>query len=128
MDPSRASSESRASRPGARSKGADSATGADGADRGARIAREIADRVRGLPEVVDLSAGAFRTTATFAPGDRIEGVSVREDAVAIGVVLRCGRPIPEVAAEIRALVAPMVPGRRVDVSVEDVAADVADGG
>ncbi|ASU86444.1 hypothetical protein CDO52_25960 [Nocardiopsis gilva YIM 90087] len=92
------------------------------------MAREIANRVRGLSEVVDLSAGAFRTTATFTPGDRIEGVSVRENAVAIGVVLRCGRPIPEVAEEIRALVAPMAPGRRVDVSVEDVAADVADRG
>ncbi|MBB6174894.1 hypothetical protein HNR23_004954 [Nocardiopsis mwathae] len=126
MNPSRGSSEADASRPDGGAGSADASTGAEEGHRRERTAREIADRVRGLSDVADLSAGAFRTITTFTPGDRIEGVAVREDDVAIGVVLRCGRPIPEVAAEIRALVAPMAPGRRVDVSVEDVVADVPD--
>ncbi|MBB6173163.1 putative alkaline shock family protein YloU [Nocardiopsis mwathae] len=88
----------------------------------ATVARRIAARVRELPDVVDLSPGAFRTTVTPAPEGRIIGVAVRATTVEIGVVVRYGRPPPQIAAEIREDVRPLAMGRVVHVSVEDVVA------
>ncbi|GAA3753203.1 putative alkaline shock family protein YloU [Spinactinospora alkalitolerans] len=91
-----------------------------GPDPAAEAGERIAARVRACADVLDLSAGAFNTVATPVPGGRIDGVALRTDTVEIGVVVRYGRPLPEIATEIRAAVAPMVPDRAVHVSIEDV--------
>ncbi|CAM4163585.1 hypothetical protein GCM10009799_50550 [Nocardiopsis rhodophaea] len=88
----------------------------------AAIAQRIAATARSLPDVVDLSAGAFRTTVTPGPEGRIIGVAVRPNSVEVGVVVRYGRPPPQIAAEIREQVRPLAMGRIVHVTVEDVVA------
>ncbi|MDA0562903.1 hypothetical protein LG943_00910 [Streptomonospora sp. S1-112] len=64
----------------------------------------MAARVRALPDIAGLSAGEFGTTATPGPGGRVEGVAVRPEGVEVGVVVRYGRPIPDIAADVRAAV------------------------
>lgn len=93
-----------------------------GGDEAAGTARRVADAITAFPDVVALSSGAFGTIATPVAGGRVSGVAVRGDGVEIGVVVRYGRPIPEIAAEIRDGVAPLVSGRGIHVSVEDVVA------
>ncbi|MFE1167179.1 hypothetical protein [Nocardiopsis sp. NPDC058789] len=97
-----------------------------GDDRGA-IARALAEGALRFSDVVELSSGSFGTLSTAVPGGRVRGVAVRDDHVEVGVVLRYGRPLPEVAAEIRRGLAPLSGGRAVHVSVEDVVAGLGDG-
>lgn len=94
----------------------------------AALGTEIATKVRDFPEVTDLSSGSFGTVSTPVPGGRIEGVALRDDSVQIGVVVRFGRPLPEIAADIRDAVRPLAPGRTVHVSIEDVVAGLPEGG
>ncbi|WP_330932420.1 Asp23/Gls24 family envelope stress response protein [Spiractinospora alimapuensis] len=86
----------------------------------ARLAERVAAAARESPDVVDLSAGAFGTVHTVLPGDVVSGVSLSASRVEVGVVVRWGRPLPDVAADVRATVAAVVPDRAVDVTIEDV--------
>jgi|GEM_PF-4441696 len=81
------------------------------------LAHRIADAVLRCPDVADLSGGPFGTVATYLPGERFPGVALREDEVEVSVVVRLGRPIPEIANAVRAAVAPMVGNRRVNVHI-----------
>ena len=99
---------------------------ADARDPG-EVARGMAEAVAGCPDVVALSTGGFGTLQTPVPGGRVRGVAVRDDHVEVGVVVRFGRPIPDITAEIRALLAPMAVGRAVHVYVEDVVAGLGGG-
>ncbi len=89
-----------------------------------QTARAIAESTTRFPDVVELSTGAFGTLSTVVPGGRIRGVAVRDEYVEVGVVVRYGRPLPEIAAEIRRGLAPEAGGRAIHVSVEDVVAGV----
>ncbi|MBV2362655.1 hypothetical protein KUM37_04745 [Streptomonospora sp. NEAU-YY374] len=90
----------------------------------------MAARVRAVPGVVALSAGAFGTTATPGPGGRVEGVAVRAEGVEVGVVVRYGRPIPDIAADVRAAVLAARGGSAgpLDVEVRVADIDLADTG
>ncbi|WP_159943023.1 MULTISPECIES: hypothetical protein [unclassified Nocardiopsis] len=91
------------------------------------LARRLAEEAAAFPDVVELSSGAFGTLATPVPGGRVPGVAVRPDSVEVGVVVRFGRPLPELAAELRRGLAPLAGGRTVHISVEDVVAGLGDG-
>ncbi|MFC9085589.1 hypothetical protein [Nocardiopsis dassonvillei] len=91
------------------------------------VARRLVREAERFPDVVELSSGGFGTLATPVPGGRVPGVAVREDSVEVGVVVRFGRPLPEIAAELRRGLAPVAGGRTVHVSVEDVVAGLRDG-
>nr|WP_199725976.1 hypothetical protein [Nocardiopsis sp. Huas11] len=91
------------------------------------MARVLAEAVADRPDVVELSAGGFGTLQTPVPGGRVRGVAVRDDHVEVGVVVRYGRPIQDITAEIRAVLAPMAAGRAVHVYVEDVVAGLGGG-
>ncbi|MEU4830456.1 hypothetical protein [Streptosporangium sp. NPDC023615] len=80
----------------------------------------MADAVRRCPDVADLSGGPFGTVATYRPGEMMPGVALREDEVEVSVVVRLGRPLPEIAEEVRAAVAPMAGGRPVNVHIGGV--------
>ena len=84
------------------------------------IARRVADAVAGHPDVVELSVGGFSTLATPAPGGIVRGVAVRPAEIEVGVVVRYGRALPEISAELRRRLAPLAGDRIVHVSVEDV--------
>ena len=98
----------------------------DGGDTPERIALEIVEALVLFPDVVEPSSGSFGTLSTAARGGRISGVAVREDHIEVGVVVRYGRPLPEIATEIRRGLAPLTGGRGVHVSVEDVVAGLGD--
>ncbi|MBB6120755.1 hypothetical protein [Nocardiopsis algeriensis] len=86
------------------------------------VARRLAREAVRFPDVVSLSSGSFGTLATPVPGGRVDGVAVRGDSVEVGVVVRFGRPLPRIAAEVRQGLLPLAGGRTVHVSVEDVIA------
>lgn len=83
-------------------------------------AEAIAATVRGCPSVVDLVGGRFGEMATYLPGKRITGVRVTDDRIGILLVGRCGIPIPDLAAEVRAALSHLSQGRAVDIRVEDL--------
>ncbi|MCP3016297.1 hypothetical protein NGM33_23490 [Nocardiopsis dassonvillei] len=91
------------------------------------VARRLVREAERFPDVVELSSGGFGTLTTPVPGGRVLGVAVRDDSVEVGVVLRFGRPLPEIAAELRRGLTPVAGGRTVHVSVEDVVAGLRDG-
>ncbi|WP_082127034.1 hypothetical protein [Allosalinactinospora lopnorensis] len=94
----------------------------DVADR-EKAGREIAAKVRGLPDVAGLSSGPFGTLSMPVPGGRVEGVVLRDGSVRVGVVARFGRPLPEIAGDVRDAVLEVVPDHRVHVSIEDLVPD-----
>ncbi|WP_285773971.1 hypothetical protein [Microtetraspora sp. NBRC 13810] len=85
-----------------------------------RLARELAERVRSCPDVAGLSTGPFGTVASYLPGHRIHGVAVRDDEIEIAVVAHYGRPLPEIADQVREAVAPLAGGRPIHVAIDDL--------
>jgi hypothetical protein len=88
--------------------------------RGESFADRIADAVAGCPAVASLAAGPV---ATYMPGRRVAGVAIHDTDVQIAVVARYGPPLTEVAAQVRAAVAPLLPGLRIDVHIDDIRFD-----
>ncbi len=86
----------------------------------AGTADAIAAAVAACPAVASLHGGGLRRTATYLPGRLVEGVHVDEDRVRVSVVAVQGVPVSDVAGQIRAAVAPLVPGRAVDVHIADL--------
>lgn len=85
----------------------------------ARLAERVATAVAGCPSVARLAEGP---AATYLPGRTVRGVAVREDALRVAVVAEYGTPLAEVARQVRAAVAGLTPGLRVDVSIDDIVA------
>ncbi|GGI96656.1 hypothetical protein GCM10011581_37280 [Saccharopolyspora subtropica] len=85
-------------------------------------ASELADRVRAHPSVVRLHGGPFGAIASYLPGRKVVGVRLPDEGepVEVGVVLRLDRPLPDVVAELRGLVAAVVGPVPVDIVVGDV--------
>jgi hypothetical protein len=81
------------------------------------LADEVAGAVRRCPDVAELSSGPFETVATYLPGRTVSGVALRDDEVEVSIVVRQGRPLPEIADEVRAAIAPLVGGRPVNVHI-----------
>lgn len=81
------------------------------------LVHEIADAVRRCPDVADLSGGPFGTVATYLPGERVAGVALRDDEVEVSIVVQMGRPLPEIAQEVRTAIAPLVGDRPVNVYI-----------
>ena len=86
----------------------------------AGTADAIVAAVTACPAVASLHGGGLRRTATYLPGRLVEGVHVDDDRVRVSVVAVQGIPVAQVAEQVRAAVAPLVPGRAVDVHVADV--------
>ena len=91
-------------------------------------AEVIAATVRDCPSVVDLAGGRFGEVATYLPGQRITGVRVSDERIAVHLVGRYGIPIPVLAAEIRAALTLLGRGRAVDIRVEDLWVPLPDPG
>jgi hypothetical protein len=87
----------------------------------AELADQIAATVTGCPDVVGLTENPGVPVATYLPGRTVSGVAVRPTEVEICVVARYGRPLPQVAEQVRRAVEPLVPGRVVDVVIGDIA-------
>ena len=80
----------------------------------------IAAEVLRCAGVVALSSKGHRPVATYLPGRQVSGVQLEGDRIRVGVVGAMGVPIPVLAAQVRAAVAPLAHGRAVDVDVVDI--------
>jgi uncharacterized alkaline shock family protein YloU len=93
-------------------------------DRALNAAAGLADRIAAAaascPGVAGLTQVPGRPVATYLPGRTVSGVAVRPAEVEICVVARYGPPLPQVAAQVRQAVEPLVPGRVVDVVIADI--------
>jgi len=76
--------------------------------------------VLACPDVADLSAGAFGEIRSYLPGRSVPGVRVDDDAVEVHIVARLGPPLQAIAAQIDDALAPILAGRELRVTVEDV--------
>lgn len=83
----------------------------------------LATAVAACHGVAGLSGGAFGEVATYLEGRRVSGVRLTDEAVEVHVVAQWGVPLREVAQEVRAACARVIPGRRVDVTFDDVDID-----
>jgi hypothetical protein len=86
----------------------------------AELADRIAAAVTRCPHVAGLTQIPDMPVATYLPGRTVSGVAVRPAEVEICVVARYGPPLPQVAAQVRQVVEPLVPGRVVDVVIADI--------
>lgn len=84
-----------------------------------RTAADIALLVAGVPGVSRLHGGLFGEVATYLPGRRVSGVSLRDDRVEIHVVLDAAVPIRMTTQRIHAVVMSVV-DVPVSVVVEDI--------
>jgi hypothetical protein len=87
----------------------------------AGLADRIAAAVTRCPDVVGLTQSPGLPVATYLPGRTVSGVAVRPAEVEVSVVARYGPPLAQVAAQVRRAVAPLAPGRAVDVVIGDIA-------
>ncbi|WP_235959868.1 hypothetical protein [Actinomadura macrotermitis] len=92
------------------------------ADPGAavRLAERVAGVAAAVPDVAALAAGPHNQVVTYRPGPPLTGVAIRPDEVEIGVVARFGRPLPEIADEVRTAVRPWTGERPVTVLIADI--------
>jgi uncharacterized alkaline shock family protein YloU len=86
----------------------------------AELADRIAAAVTRCPDVAGLTQVPDMPVATYLPGRTVSGVAVRPADVEISVVARYGPPLPQVAAQVRQAVEPLVPGRVVEVVIADI--------
>jgi hypothetical protein len=86
----------------------------------AELADRIAAAVTRCPDVAGLTQIPDTPVATYLPGRTVSGVAVRPAEVEICVAARYGPPLPQVAAQVRQAVEPLVPGRMVDVVIADI--------
>ena len=87
----------------------------------ASTADRVVHAVQSCPHV----AGLGRGIATHLAGRRVDGVRRRDGRIEVRIVARPTRPLPEIAADVRAAVEHVVDGP-VDVMIDDLA--VADDG
>ncbi|MFI0404656.1 hypothetical protein [Actinomadura sp. 3N508] len=85
------------------------------------LADQVAEAAMTCPDVHALTAGPHARVATYRAGLPLAGVAVREDEIEIGVVVRYGRPLPEIAEDVRRLVRPLADRRTIDVLIADLA-------
>jgi hypothetical protein len=79
----------------------------------------VARAVQACAGVSALSGGRFGGVASYLPGRRVPGVTVRSDAVEIQVRARWGVPARDLYSQIASVLGPMI-DRRIDVVVADI--------
>jgi uncharacterized alkaline shock family protein YloU len=84
-------------------------------------ADRISAAVLSCSEVAGMSAGPFGEVRCYLPGRTVPGVTVDDDVVDVHVVAHFGPPLDAVVEQITAAVSPQLRGRRLHVTVEDIA-------
>lgn len=79
----------------------------------------VALAVQQCPGVSSLEGGRFGEVATYLPGRRLTGVAVGGGRVTVQIRSRWGIPAADLAAQIRAVLAPLT-GHPIDVVIADI--------
>lgn len=87
----------------------------------------IARTVDACPAVDQLDFGPAGGVATYLPGRRIDGVSVDDRVVTVQVRMAWGASVAALNDQVKAVLLPIAGGRRIDVSVSDIALPAHDG-
>lgn len=82
-------------------------------------AEAVAAAVRGVPEVLEVTAG-FPAVATFLPGQRVDGVRITPSDIEVHVVAAYGVVLPDVANDVRVRLRPLAGDRTISVFIDDV--------
>lgn len=95
------------------------------------VARSVADAARSVDDVVDLDAGVAGEFATYGLGGRVPGVRIDVDRTGrtfahVRVVVRFGRPLPDIGDDVRARVAAALGDRTGDPEIDVHVADIVD--
>src|ERR1700690_4135516 len=80
----------------------------------------VAAAVRSCAAVDDLCSGAWGGVVSYLPGRQVAGVRVARDHVVVSARIRWDVPAADLARQVRAALAVLAGGRRVDVIVADV--------
>lgn len=80
----------------------------------------VAAVIRGCAGVSALDSGPFGEVASYLPGRIVPGVAVDDSRIRVQVRSEWGVPATDVAAQIRAAVAPLAGPRPVDVTIADI--------
>ncbi|GAA0338942.1 hypothetical protein NE235_27605 [Actinoallomurus spadix] len=91
--------------------------GTVGTGEAGSLADRISAAVAACPLVARLAEGPI---GTYLPGRSVRGVAVGDGEVRVAVVARYGRPLAEVADQVRAAARSVVPEWRVDVAIDDI--------
>lgn len=81
----------------------------------------IALTVLGCPAVEALDEGAPGSVASYLPGRCIAGVSVGDDVLTVQVRMAWSSSVAALTQQVRAVLLPLAGGRRIDISVSDIA-------
>ncbi|PID54173.1 MAG: hypothetical protein CSA58_05640 [Micrococcales bacterium] len=82
----------------------------------------MAEAVRAVPGVADLSGGVMGEVGTYLPGRRVAGVRLRENSTDIHVTVEYGRDVRRVAHMIRHIVGQLTGTSTVNVTIADLRA------
>ena len=88
----------------------------------AGLVDRIGEAVLAVPGVTGLSGGPFGVAATYLPGRRVVGIRQRDDRTEVHVTVGSGRPVRQVADDVRRAVRSVV-DLPVHVTGEDVTPD-----
>lgn len=90
-----------------------------------QLARVAHDATLATEGVLSMGSGRYAEVATYGPGEKVYGVVVSPQEVAIHIVARypIAGSLPELAERIRERVAPEMEGRSATVVVEDIGMD-----
>jgi hypothetical protein len=80
----------------------------------------VAAAVRACPGVSGLDGGQFHPVASYLPGRVVEGVEISDGRVTVQIRAQWGLPVPELAARITRVLAPLTGDRPVDVVISDI--------
>lgn len=90
--------------------------------RDPEVLRALAARIDAAPSVARRSGGILGTAAAYLPGERIEGLRVRDrDRLEVHVVMRWGSTVDDVEREVLDAIGPLWDRPAVDVVIEDIA-------
>lgn len=80
----------------------------------------VAAAVRACPGVSGLDGGQFSPVASYLPGRIVEGVEVSGGRVTVQIRAQWAVPVPDLAARITRVLAPLIRDRPVDVVISDI--------
>jgi hypothetical protein len=87
----------------------------------AAVLRELARKIDAAPSVDRRSGGVLGTAAAYLPGERIEGLRLRDNRLEVHVVMRWGSTVDEVEREVLAAAGSGWDPKKVDLVIDDIA-------